>query len=150
MPTHALVEPRSSNERSRRRSHWRVRRREEQLARAQATALLLACMLAAFLALRQNKDRTAGALFAFATACKAFPALSLGYLVYRRQWRAAVAMVVFLGLFLVVLPAPVRGVNRTISELRTWAGGMLLPENNLVGVANDKQRSHAVKCRPAA
>jgi hypothetical protein len=62
---------------------------------------------------------------AFATACKAFPALSLGYLVYRRQWRAAVAMVAFLGLFLVVLPAPVRGVNRTISELRTWAGGML-------------------------
>jgi hypothetical protein len=91
----------------------------------QPNLMLLACMLAAFLALRHKKDRTAGALFAFATACKAFPALSLGYLVYRRQWRAAAAMVVFLGLFLVVLPAPVRGVNRTISELRTWAGGML-------------------------
>ncbi len=91
----------------------------------QPNLMLLACMLAALLALRHKKDRTAGALFAFATACKAFPALSLGYLVYRRQWRAAVAMVVFLGLFLVVLPAPVRGVNRTISEFRTWAGGML-------------------------
>jgi Glycosyltransferase family 87 len=91
----------------------------------QPNLMLLACMLAAFFALRHKKDRTAGALLAFATACKAFPALSLGYLVYRRQWRAAVAMVAFLGLFVVALPAPVRGVSRTISELRTWTGGML-------------------------
>jgi hypothetical protein len=92
----------------------------------QPNLMLLACLLAAFVALLSKKDWTAGALFAFATACKAFPALALGYLVYRRRWRAAGAMVVFLVLFTVVLPAPVRGVGRTVQELKTWVGGMLL------------------------
>lgn len=92
----------------------------------QPNMMLLACLLAAFAALKAKNDVTAGAFLAFATACKAFPALSLGYLVYRRQWRAALAMVAFLGIFLVVVPAPVRGLGRTIAELKTWTGGMLL------------------------
>ena len=92
----------------------------------QPNLMLLGCLLAAFVALLSKKDWTAGALFAFAAACKAFPALALGYLVYRRRWRAAGAMLVFLALFMVVLPAPVRGVGRTVQELKTWADGMLL------------------------
>jgi hypothetical protein len=92
----------------------------------QPNLMLLACLLGAFAALRGKKETAAGALLAFATACKAFPALSLGYLVYRRQWRAALAMVGFLALFLVVLPAPARGLGRTIQELKAWTGGMLL------------------------
>ena len=92
----------------------------------QPNLMLLACFLAAFNALRNKKDVAAGAFFAFATACKAFPVLALGYLVFRRQWRAAAAMVAFLGLFLVVMPAPVRGLGRTVEELKTWTGGMLL------------------------
>ena len=91
----------------------------------QPNLMLLACLLSAFAALREKRDITAGALMAFATACKAFPALSLGYLVYRRQWRAALAMVAFLALFLVVVPAPVRGLSRTVQELKTWTSGML-------------------------
>ena len=83
----------------------------------QPNLMLLACMLAAFLALRHKKDRTAGALFAFATACKAFPRCRWDTSSIADSGYAAVAMAVFLGLFLVVLPAPVRGVNRTISEL---------------------------------
>jgi hypothetical protein len=92
----------------------------------QPNLMLLACLLSAFAALRDKRDLAAGGLLAFATACKAFPALALGYLVYRRQWRAALAMVAFLGLFLVVVPAPLRGWGRTIEELKTWSGGMLL------------------------
>jgi hypothetical protein len=92
----------------------------------QPNLMLLACFLAAFNALRGKRDVAAGALFAFATACKAFPVLALGYLVFRRQWRAAVAMVAFLGLFLVIMPAPVRGLSRTVAELKNWTGGMLL------------------------
>jgi len=92
----------------------------------QPNLMLLACFLAAFNALRGKRDVAAGALFAFAAACKAFPVLALGYLVFRRQWRAAVAMVAFLGLFLIVMPAPVRGLGRTVEELKTWTGGMLL------------------------
>jgi Glycosyltransferase family 87 len=95
----------------------------------QPNLMLLACFLAAFNALRDKRDVTAGALFAFATACKAFPVLALGYLVFRRQWRAAVAMIAFVGLFLVVLPAPVRGLGRTVDELKTWTGGMLMRYN---------------------
>jgi hypothetical protein len=96
----------------------------------QPNLMLLACLLAAFVALQQKKERTAGALLAFATACKAFPLLTLGYLVYRRHWRAACAMVAFLALLMVVLPATVRGVSRTARELQTWTGGMLLHYDN--------------------
>ena len=96
----------------------------------QPNLMLLACMLAAFVALQQKKDWTAGGLLAFATACKAFPLLSLGYLVYRRHWRAAFAMFVFLALFLFVLPATVRGIGRTARELQTWTGRMLLHYDN--------------------
>jgi hypothetical protein len=92
----------------------------------QPNLMLLACLLAAFAALREKRDVAAGGLLAFATACKAFPALALGYLVYRRQWRAALAMVAFLAVFLIVIPAPVRGLGRTVDELKTWGSGMLL------------------------
>ena len=34
-------------------------------------------------------------------------------------------MVAFLALFLVVVPAPVRGLSRTVQELKTWTSGML-------------------------
>lgn len=92
----------------------------------QPNLMLLACQLAAFAALQKEKNWTAGALLAFATSCKAFPALSLAWLVYRRQWRAAFATLAFLAVFLIVLPAPLRGVGRTVQELKTWAGGMVL------------------------
>jgi hypothetical protein len=47
------------------------------------------------------------------------------YLLWRRQWAAAASMVIFLGIFLFVVPAPVRGYQHNIAELRTWFHGMI-------------------------
>ena len=49
-----------------------------------------------------GKEWNAGALVAFASAIKAFPVLAIGYLVYRRHWKATLSTLVFLILLLVV------------------------------------------------
>jgi hypothetical protein len=67
----------------------------------------------------------AGSMFALATAIKVFPVAVFPYLVWRRQWASAASMVVFLGVFLFVVPAPVRGYQHNIAELRTWFQGMV-------------------------
>jgi hypothetical protein len=67
----------------------------------------------------------AGSLFALATAIKIFPVAVLPYLVWRRQWSALASMLVFLGVFLFVVPAPVRGFQHNLAELKTWYEGMV-------------------------
>jgi hypothetical protein len=67
----------------------------------------------------------AGSLFALATAIKIFPVAVLPYLVWRRQWAALASMLVFLGVFLFVVPAPVRGFQHNLAELKTWYEGMV-------------------------
>jgi hypothetical protein len=47
------------------------------------------------------------------------------YLIWRRQWAAVAGMVVFLGVFLFVLPAPFRGYQHNVAELKTWYQGMV-------------------------
>ena len=54
----------------------------------QPNLLLLACMLGAFACLKAGWSIPAGALIAFAAAVKAFPLMAVGYLVYRRMWKA--------------------------------------------------------------
>ena len=67
----------------------------------------------------------AGSMFALATAIKVFPVAVFPYLIWRRQWAAAASMVVFLGVFLFVLPAPFRGYQHNVAELKTWYQGMV-------------------------
>jgi len=47
------------------------------------------------------------------------------YLVWRRQWAAAASTLVFLVVFLFVLPAPFRGLQHNAAELKTWYQGMV-------------------------
>lgn len=91
----------------------------------QPNLLLLAIMLAGLFCLDRKREWTAGAMFAAAAALKAFPIAVFPYLVWRRRWRAALSMAVMLGVFLVVVPAPLRGFERNFAELRTWASGMV-------------------------
>jgi len=49
----------------------------------------------------------------------------LPYLVWRRKWAAVASMVAFLGVFLFVVPAPIRGFQHNVSELKTWYQGMI-------------------------
>lgn len=92
----------------------------------QPNLVLLACMLGAFACLRWRRPVVAGGLVAFAAAVKAFPFLAIGYLIYRRAWKATAALIVTLTLALIVLPMPFRGVAGAYEDLGTWTQGMLL------------------------
>lgn len=92
----------------------------------QPNLMLLACMLGAFVCLSARRSSAAGALVAFAAAVKAFPFLAIGYLVYRRFWKATAAMVVVLTLALIALPMPFRGITGAFEDVGTWTMGMVL------------------------
>jgi hypothetical protein len=97
----------------------------------QPNLVLLALMLYGFWLLRDQRGWMAGCMFALATAIKVFPVAVFPYLVWRRQWAAAAGMLVFLGVFLLVLPAPFRGYQHNVTELKTWYQGM-------VGLSSEK------------
>ena len=91
----------------------------------QPNLVLLALMLYGFWLLQHERRWMAGSMFALATAIKIFPVAVLPYLVWRRQWAALASMLVFLGVFLFVVPAPVRGFQHNLAELKTWYEGMV-------------------------
>jgi hypothetical protein len=91
----------------------------------QPNLVLLALMLLGFWLLQNSRPWSSGSLFALATAIKVFPVAVLPYLVWRRQWASAASMMIFLAIFLFVVPAPVRGFQHNISELKTWYQGMV-------------------------
>jgi len=91
----------------------------------QPNLVLLAMMLLGFWFLQLERPWMAGSMFALATAIKVFPVAVFPYLVWRRRWASAASMVVFLGIFLFVVPAPVRGFQHNVSELKTWFQGMV-------------------------
>jgi len=91
----------------------------------QPNLMLLAIMLAGLFWLDRKREWSAGAMFAVATALKAFPVAVFPYLVWRRRWRAAASMALMTTVFLVLAPAPFRGFDRNVAELRTWATGMV-------------------------
>jgi hypothetical protein len=91
----------------------------------QPNLVLLAMMLYGFWLLQHERPWMAGSMFALATAIKVFPVAVLPYLLWRRQWWTAASMVVFIGLFLFVVPAPVRGFQHNVTELKNWYQGMI-------------------------
>ncbi len=94
----------------------------------QPNLVLLAAMLAGFRLL----DRAgwgpvlAGGVFGAAAVAKAFPATVIGYLVWRRLWTAAAAMVLATLLVLLVAPGFVRGFEANARETWTWVDRMIL------------------------
>jgi Glycosyltransferase family 87 len=91
----------------------------------QPNLILLAMMLLGFWLLQRDRPWSAGSLFALATAIKVFPVAVFPYLVWRRRWATAASMVVFLGIFLLLVPAPIRGYQRNVNELKTWFHAMV-------------------------
>jgi hypothetical protein len=91
----------------------------------QPNLMLLAIMLYGFWLVQHERPWLAGSMFALATAIKVFPVAVLPYLAWRRQWKALAGMLVFLGIFLFVVPAPFRGFERNVTELKTWYQGMV-------------------------
>jgi Glycosyltransferase family 87 len=91
----------------------------------QPNLVLLALMLYGFWRLQHGRPWMAGSMFALATAIKVFPVAVFPYLIWRRQWATVASMVVFLGAFLFIVPAPIRGFQHNVSELKTWYQGMI-------------------------
>ena len=91
----------------------------------QPNLILLVMMLFGFWLLQHERPWMAGGMFALATAIKVFPVAVFPYLLWRRQWAAVAGMVVFLGVLLFVVPAPVRGFQHNVSELKSWYQGMV-------------------------
>lgn len=96
----------------------------------QPNLFLLACMLGALSCLRLKKVWCTGALIALATGIKAFPVLSIVYLIYRKHWKAVLFTILFLCFFLVLLPTPFRGFYRNLEDIRTWSNGMIFSYNS--------------------
>jgi hypothetical protein len=95
----------------------------------QPNLMLLALMLAGLALLQSERQWSAGAMFALAASLKAFPVAILPYLLWRRRWRAAAAMAIGVGVFLLIVPAPFRGFERNLQEMKTWIEGMVLSAN---------------------
>ena len=91
----------------------------------QPNLVLLALMLLGFWLLQHDRPWSSGSLFALATAIKVFPVAVFPYLVWRRQWASVASMAIFLVVFLLAVPSPVRGFQHNLSELKTWYQGMV-------------------------
>lgn len=91
----------------------------------QPNLVLLAMMLYGFWSLRHQRSWLAGFMFALAAAIKVFPIAVLPYLLWRRKWAALVSTIVFTGILLYVVPAPIRGFERNVAELANWYQGMV-------------------------
>jgi len=91
----------------------------------QPNLMLLAMVLAGLALLQGGREWSAGAMFAAAAALKAFPIAIFPYLIWRRRWRAAATMAVLTAVFLLLVPAPFRGLQRNFDEVKTWANGMV-------------------------
>jgi hypothetical protein len=101
-------------------------------------------MLGAFACLDARRQGLAGGLVAFAAAVKAFPFMAIGYLVYRRLWKATAAMLVALTLAVVALPMPFRGVSGAFEDVGTWTMGMVL-RYDAGGIAQRPERGFGHK-----
>jgi preprotein translocase subunit SecG len=108
----------------------------------QPSLLLLALMLGAFVLLQRRSQIPAGALIAIAAAIKAFPAIAIVYLLYRRYWIAAASFVITIAFLLIVLPMPFRGVAQAKQDLSRWSNGMLFKYDE-GGVAQRAGRSNS-------
>ncbi len=95
----------------------------------QPNLMLLAIELAGLALLAARREWSAGAMFAAAAALKAFPLAVFPYLLWRRRWKAAASMAVFTAVFLLVVPAPFRGLERNYVEVKTWANAMVFSAN---------------------
>jgi hypothetical protein len=109
----------------------------------QPNLVLLALMLGAFVALREEREIFAGGLIAIAAAIKAFPVIAIVYLLYRRYWTAIASLVVALVFLLLLLPASFRGFERAWRDLEKWSAGML--KYSEVSVGQRPMRSYTWK-----
>ncbi|MEI8063868.1 MAG: glycosyltransferase family 87 protein [Verrucomicrobiota bacterium] len=90
------------------------------LARGQVNTLLLWLTVGAVYWQRKGQDWRAGSCLAGATLLKIFPIVLLGYFIWRKRWRLALATLVMLAVLTIGLPALVFGWQKNIDYLTEW------------------------------
>jgi hypothetical protein len=110
----------------------------------QPSLILLALMLGAFIALQRKYQWLSGALIAVGAAIKAFPAIAIVYLVYRRCWIAVLSLALAVAFLVIVFPIPFRGYDLAKQELVRWSDGMLFKYDE-TGVGQRLGRSNSWK-----
>lgn len=91
----------------------------------QINVFLLLLVVGSAHCLQRGRGWAAGALLGVAAAIKVFPLPVVAYFVVRKQWAAAASTFLTLAAVWILLPAPIRGFERNLHELKVWAAGML-------------------------
>ena len=108
----------------------------------QPALLLLALLLGSFALLRRGQPVGAGALIAIAAAIKAYPILAAAYLVYRRKWKALIAMGITLSALMFAYPLLFRTPVQVGEDVVFWAKGMLFKyDEESIGQRPDRSYS---------
>jgi hypothetical protein len=89
--------------------------------------IIMFLVIAALAAWRRGWDVLAGLVLGLAITFKLTPALFIPYLLYKRSWKTAVATLVGIGLFLLVVPSLAIGWSFNWQCLSMWFHRMLSP-----------------------
>src|SRR2546426_10182596 len=96
---------------------------DDNLQHGQINALLLFLSLFAFVRFREQRLIAGGLALALAASLKAVPGLLLGYLAYKRRWRAVGWTGAFLVVLKLVIPIALFGPGGVAAPRRGWRGG---------------------------
>lgn len=99
----------------------------DNLILGQTNILIMALLYWSLLETSRSRGWLAGVPLGAAIAIKAFVLPVLGYFAYRRQFGALASGLCSLAFFLWLLPAPVRGFQRNVSEVNLWTRRVVLP-----------------------
>jgi alpha-1,2-mannosyltransferase len=89
--------------------------------------LILFLIVTCLYAWRRGFDVLAGLILALAISYKVTPALFFPYFLYKRSWRTAAATLLGLGIFLIIIPSLVLGVDFNARCLSMWWHRILSP-----------------------
>ena len=93
---------------------------QDNLQHGQINTQLLFLSLLAFVWFREQRPIAGGAALALAASLKAVPVLLLGYLAYKRSWRAIGWTIAFLVLLNVVIPIAIFGPAEVAAQWKAW------------------------------
>ncbi len=99
----------------------------DNLLLGQTNILVMTLLYWCFLADLSGRGWRAGWPLGAAIAIKVFPAPLLAYFIFRRRWRTAASSLLASLFFLLILPAPIRGFNRNLTDVKSWADRVAVP-----------------------
>ncbi len=99
----------------------------DNLILGQTNILIMLLVYWAFLADARRRPWLSGLSLGAAIAIKAFPAPLLAYFLYRGRLRIVAAALLSCAFFLLLVPAPSRGLRRNFREVSDWGRRVVMP-----------------------